>query len=403
MTTARADSYWMQVSPIIGSSESPRDGGIVIVGSGISGVSAAYWLQKAGFSDLTLVDYDPLAAATFRNCGHILHGTVESMHAMCALHGEEKARAIWEFSVGLCQDLADTVETLGIACDYRREGYLVIAIDEAEEAEIQSSVALLNKMGFPNRYVPAAELATMGFLKATGGRFESGSASAHPVKFRNGLLRHVLAQGARYHSGVHVQALSEDVNGATLATESGPLRAEAVVIATNAYSPLLSDFFQSHHLVEPFRGQILTSRRLKHSFAFTGPHSFDHGYEYALVTPDNRLMLGGWRNRTPGGEIGTYDLTPNPLVENGLKAFAAEHYALEEPIEWEFSWSGIMAASATGFPFIGPAGGTRIFTVAGYTGHGFSWAHGSAKLLANIMAGQPLPAAARYFDPLRRA
>jgi glycine/D-amino acid oxidase-like deaminating enzyme len=139
---------------------------------------------------------------------------------------------------------------------------------------------------------------------------------------------------------------------------------------------------------------------LKKKLPVAYPHSFDHGYEYAIGTEDNRLMLGGWRNNTPGGEIGTYDITPNPMVEKGLADFALRHYAIEEKIEWEYSWSGIMAASKTGFPFIGPTDSQRIFTVSGFTGHGFSWAHGSAKYLAKIMAGEPIPElVARQFNP----
>ena len=43
----------------------------------------------------------------------------------------------------------------------------------------------------------------------------------------------------------------------------------------------------------------------------------------------------------------------------------------------------------------------RIFTCAGYTGHGFSWAHGSAKLLADIIVGDPIPPVAQHFRPQR--
>ena len=117
------------------------------------------------------------------------------------------------------------------------------------------------------------------------------------------------------------------------------------------------------------------------------------------MSEDNRLIIGGWRNNTPGGEIGTYDVMPNPKVEQGLKDFVARHYDIREEVSWEYSWAGIMAASKTGFPFIGPTTSQRIYTCAGFTGHGFSWAHGSAKLLADIMAGNRIPDVAKHFNP----
>ncbi|WP_141735667.1 NAD(P)/FAD-dependent oxidoreductase [Oligoflexus tunisiensis] len=385
--------YWLEVPALKGSLEKPLDAEIVIIGSGLSGVSTAYWLQEKGYSNLLLVDYEPDTAASFRNCGHILYGTVESMQALVALHGEDIARQLWALSIDICHEVRETILRHQIQAHYRQDGYLVIAIDESEDREIHQSIELLRKNGFASEYVDQAKLQKLGFRNIFGGRFEPGSAQAHPTLFRNGLLEVCLKRGLRYHSGVKVESVEETGDRVRLRTQPwGHLHADAAVIAANAYSPLLSGFFERHRLVEPFRGQIITRRPFKnHQFPVRYPHSFDHGYEYAIITEDNRLMIGGWRNRTEGGELGTYEINVNPLVEQGLQEFVNTHYDLTEKVEWEFSWSGIMAASKTGFPFIGPTDSQRIFTCSGYTGHGFSWAHGSAKILADIINGDPVP------------
>jgi glycine/D-amino acid oxidase-like deaminating enzyme len=389
----------MTVPPIVGKPESPRDGGIAIIGSGLAGASVAYWLLEKGFEDLTIIDFEHEKAATYRNCGHILYGTVESMMALTALHGEETARKIWGYSINICHEVRDTIKRLNLDADYRQDGYLVIAIDDTEDHEIKKSIELLQRNGFTSNYVAKAEVEAMGFKNVKGARFEPGSAQAHPVKFRNALIDHVTRRGVRYVSGVKVTSVEENGDTVEIRSQHGNHKFEAAVLATNAYSPLVSRFFAERKLVDPFKGQIITSKPLKHQFKFKQPHSFDHGYEYALISEDNRLIIGGWRNNTPGGEVGTYDVMPNPLVEDGLKEFVHQHYDIKENIEWEFSWAGIMAASRTGFPFIGPTSSPRIYTCAGFTGHGFSWAHGSAKLLADIMAGDPIPDVARFFNP----
>ncbi|MBM4251904.1 MAG: FAD-binding oxidoreductase [Deltaproteobacteria bacterium] len=385
-------SYWLETPLLMGAKERPRDSELVIIGAGLTGVSAAYWLQEEGFTDITLLDFEAEKAASFRNCGHILYGTVESMAAMTALYGEDTAKQLWGLSIDICHQVRDTVARHKLPVDYKQDGYLVIAIDEVEDGEVKKSVELLNRNGFASEYVPQSTLNSYGFRNVYGARFEPGSAQAHPVKFRNELLKICLGRGLRYHSGVKVKEVEENGSQVTLVTEPwGAIKADAAVIAANAYSPLLSPFFAKHRLVDPFRGQIITSKVLRQKFKVPYPHSFDHGYEYAIVTEDNRLMIGGWRNHTPHGEIGTYDISVNPMVDQGLRDFVARHYTIEEEIEWDFSWSGIMAASKTGFPFIGPTDSQSIFTCAGYTGHGFSWAHGSAKLLAAIMVGKPVP------------
>ncbi len=391
MSKSYSHPYWLDVPALKGQAGQPPDGEICIIGSGLSGVSAAYWLLEKGFEDLILVDDQPEIAATFRNCGHILYGTVESMKALVALHGEEKAQKLWALSIDVCHEVRDTMQRLAIDAEYRQEGYLVMAIDAVEDREIKESIALLHKHGFDSAYVDQKELEKLGFRNVFGARFEPGSAQAHPTKFRNGLLQHCLKRGLKYYSGVSVKSVDEIQGKVRVQTERSEHWYEAAVIAANAYSPLLSRFFAEHHLVEPFRGQIICSEPLDEPIPVSIPHSFDHGYEYALRTADNRLMIGGWRNHTPHGEVGTYDIGVNPEVEQGLKDFVAKHYSFQKPLAWEHSWSGIMAASKTGFPFIGPTDSARIYTVAGYTGHGFSWAHGSAKILADVMNGDPIP------------
>lgn len=389
--------FWLDIEPLKGEATKPKNDGIVIIGSGLSGVSVAYWLIQNGLSDITIVDFEVEKSASFRNCGHILYGTVESMKAMCALHGAEIAKKIWDLSISICHDVRDTIARHKIAADYRQDGYYVVSIDKTEDQEIQESVRLLNEMGFQSDYLSPGQVSKLGFKNTFGARFEKGSAQAHPTKFRNELLKYVLKQGVKYHSGVRVTCVEGQGDSAILETNHGRLAFDAAVVAANAYSPLLSSYFATRRLVEPFRGQIITSKPLQHRFAVTQPHSFDHGYEYALVTPDNRLMIGGWRNHTSEGEVGTYDLKPNPLVENGLQNFVKQHYDISETIQWQYSWAGIMAASKTGFPFIGPLNHPRIYACSGYTGHGFSWAHGSAKILADIIVGNPLPDVAKLF------
>ncbi len=392
--------YWLEVPAIKGDlAPPPKNASIVIVGSGLSGVSAGYFLQKHGFEDILILDYKTEESATYRNCGHILHGTVESMKAFSEIHGYEKAKELWQFSIDICQVVQSTILELKIDADYRRDGYLVIAIDKSEELECQVSVKLLKKAGFHSEFIDAIEISKLGFKNCLGARFEKGSAQAHPVKFRNGVLNEYLRGGGKYHSDVKVTKLEDSSSGVLVQTDKGPIHSDAVVIAANAYSPLFSDFFKTRRLIEPFRGQIITSKPLKHQFKVKYPHSFDHGYEYALITEDNRLMIGGWRNYSPTKEVGIYSIETNPLITDGLKKFAENHYEINEEIQWQYSWAGIMGASQTSLPFIGPTNSDRIFSCAGYTGHGFSWAHGSAALLARIIAGSSVPSVAKYFSP----
>src|ERR1700733_2573013 len=113
--------YWLEVPVLKGSGDNPPPhSAIVIIGSGLTGVSAGYFLQKQGFDDITIIDYKPEQSASYRNCGHILNGTVESMKAFSEIHGKEKAHELWAFSVRLCDQVQETMNDLKLEADYRR-------------------------------------------------------------------------------------------------------------------------------------------------------------------------------------------------------------------------------------------------------------------------------------------
>ena len=391
--------YWLEEPLIMGSSDKLTDGSILVIGSGISGVSCAYWLAKKGLGEIRMIDFEAQKAASFRNCGHILTGTVESMAALSAIHGKELAKELWQFSLQLCKEIEASINSLGLECEYKKNGYLCVAIDEVEDQEIKDSIQLLNSLGFDSQYYDSQKVASLGLKEVCGARFDPDCAKAHPVKFRNGILRSCLEQGVQYFSNCEVREIVEKGEKIGVKTPAGHAFYDIVVIASNAYSPLFSDFFKAKKIVEPFRGQIITSAPLKKEFPIKCAHSFDHGYEYGLITEDQRLMIGGWRNHVEGGERNSYELNPNPLIEKGLKDFTKKHYQIDESIKWDYSWSGIMASSQTGLPFVGPCDDPRVFTCAGFTGHGFSWAHGCGNLLADIVAGNPIPSVAKYFNP----
>ncbi|MBC62231.1 MAG: hypothetical protein CMP11_07210 [Zetaproteobacteria bacterium] len=397
-------SFWMKEKILTAKKKSIEDNNILIIGSGISGVSCAFsLLNKNSQMGISIVDYEVEKSASFRNCGHVLLGSAESPKALLSLHGKEVTKTIWQFSHDACVKLKETIKQHNISCDFKNNGYLVMAIDESESCEIKSSLEILSEIGFPGEFYDHDQVAKLGFKKILAARYDPYSCQVHPVKLRNGLLNFILEnENITYSSGVKVLDLEASVDGVKVITDQGTRFFDAVIVACNAYTPFISRSLEAKELVVPFKGQIMTSQPLKHPFQVTYPHSFDHGYMYALVTGDNRLMIGGWRNHIEGGELGQYGLAPNPILESGLDAFVQSHYELQnEKLIWPYSWSGLMASSSSGFPFVGPIE-DRVYLCLGYTGYGLAWAHSCGELLANIIFGHSYDSnVAKYLNPRR--
>ena len=399
----RGITYWEDTcKPVFGKKNRLSDGGIVVVGGGLAGISAAYWLTEFGFDDVKIVDCGTRNASYFRNAGHILHGTGEPYKAMKSIYGEENAKTIMHQAKDFCLDMRSTINKHNIDCDYQEGNYYFVSLTKNEENDVRDSVNMMLEDGFTwNRFGDRGTSASVGFKGAYGLRQCDLSASAHPVKFRNALLEIVKARGVEYCSK-QVTNVEDDGEFVRLTYRDGLGSIhDAAALCANAYVNRFSEFTRSRGLIEPFRGQIIVSKPLKTEVLEVTPFSMDHGYIYGTFLPDNRLLIGGWRNNIEGGETGNFSLKSNPKVDAGLKQFVKDHFYLDEELEWEYSWSGIMGSANGGLPFIGPTSSPLIYMCAGFTGYGFGWAHGSAKMLAKIMAGHELPDGWNLFNPQR--
>ena len=377
-------TYWQYNSTHpFGSLSKPNNNSIVIIGAGLAGVSTAYFLFKQNYKDIIIIDCGTENASYFRNAGHILHGAGENYKAMCSIHGRSKAKSLFNLSEQFCNQIKNTIDTLDVDCDYHKGEYLVVGSSKQEEQDIIESVEMMNQDGFKTSSIEK-DITKWGFKQGVARKCEL-SAQANPAKFVKTLLEYLIKQGVKYY---HRKVINiEELPGSVEITyqKQDSSKHDAAVIATNAYTPLISKYFKDRNLIEPFKGQIIVSSSLSRAWPQMY-FSMDHGYIYGTITRDNRLLIGGWRNNVPGGEIGSYDLNINSFTENGLKQFVKENLEFEIK-RWDYSWAGIMGSSSTGLPMVGPINNSQIYCLVGCTGYGFGWFHGCGKILADIILG----------------
>lgn len=399
-------TYWEDtVDQVIeGTHSIPRKGGgIAIIGSGLAGVSVAYFLLGKGFDDITIIDCGTRNASWFRNAGHMMFGTGESYIRMKALHGDKKAKELMLLSKDFLKTMGQTWERLGIEKEVTLySGMYKFAASKEEAEELRDSnrylahdelICIVNNLGDKAPHIVKDGAYNRVFRC-------NESYHSNPARFRNALMKHILPE-IKYYS----YPVSDVIQNGNICkiyfSNDAVVEYDSVVLCGNVYNNLISEDFKDSGLIEPFKGQIIVSEPIDipemYQFAFTA----DHGYIYGKITDDDRLLIGGWRNNVPGGEIGSYSLDVNKSVEDGLKEYAHTHFHLPPDLKWEYSWSGIMGTAKGGIPFVGPTQDNLIYTCSGFTGYGFGWAHGSACLLANIMAGDELPDGWEHFNPRR--
>jgi gamma-glutamylputrescine oxidase len=368
---------------------------IVVIGGGLCGTSAAYHLAQSGVS-VALIEARTLAeSASGRNAGFLLQGTAERYNRAVSVMGREKAKRVHAWSLENHRLMADALATEKIDCDYQKRGSLQLAGSPQEEEELRESADLLNTDGFKATFVSQGELApaltqagfTMGVHLPEDGEL-------HPAAFVRGIGMSAANKGVTLFENSPVISLDASTPGAVqLTTETGEIQAALAIVATNARAgellPILAD------KVDPVRGQMLATGPNKK--LFDCPIYANHGYDYWRQDPAGCVVLGGWRNLDPDGEIG-HNEEAKEHIQAPMTAFL-RRMGVEAPIEHR--WAGTMGFSRDGLPLVGPVPGQAgALAGVGFTGHGFGFAFLAGKALA-IQALEGQHPFCVDFDPRR--
>ncbi len=346
---------------------------VAIVGAGITGIATAYFLASAGAKVVVLEARGVAEAASGRNAGFVLAGVAENFVAASRRYGERNALRIWRFTKRTQALARSLVAEHGIDCSLRWNGSDQIAGDDDEWREIEESARRLSSEGVAVSIDPAARSATY-----------ADDGELHPVRWVRGLAAAAVKKGARIHESTRVDAVAPG----EARTAAGVVRADAIVLCTNAYTAHLAT-----SRVRPVRGQILATAPAPPAFA--RPAYANRGYQYWRQTSDGRVLVGGWRDTAVDAEVGEEERTTD-VIQKHLEAFLHEQ-GIKTPVTHR--WAGTMGFSHDALPYVG-RNAQGVFVCGGFTGHGMAFGPASAELVAALVRGATHPDA-DLFDPDR--
>lgn len=369
--------WWTEPTTVYPRLSHNRSADVVVIGAGIAGVAAALFLARARASVVVLEARMVAAGASGRNAGFLLAGVAENFLAASRRYGERTAERVWRFT-RRNQDLVRSLVTEhAIACDLAWNGSLQLAADDQEWNELAESAARLNALGFAARSDAAARTVC-----------HAGDGEVNPVRLVRGLAAGAVTAGAAIHEDTRVSA----IDGGVVRADGADVRADAVVICTNAWaSHLLPNGRAS---VRAIRGQMLATAPAA-ARVFDRPTYAQRGFRYWRQTPDGRVLVGGWRDLAPDTEVGEDERTTE-RIQGALEGFLREHGIGADVTH---RWAGIMGFSRDGLPYVGRVG-KGVYVCAGFTGHGLGQALAAAQLVATLVRGGPHPDA-EVFDPER--
>lgn len=366
---------------------------IVIIGGGIAGMSAAYWLQKEDPTlDIALVEKSGLGfGATGRNAGFITCGSVEHFNRLVGTHGENAALEIWKFSEDNLRYLKEEIiQDSEQDLLFEHKGSFSLASTDNELRELKESASLMESMGINVETIDEKgieeRLGGKGFV---GGIKYKDDASVHPIRMLYKIRERIEQAKSKVELIENAEVFAiESVNGNKLVkTNKTYIEAPMVVFATNGYSPLLNDFFKDK--IFPTRGQILATEPVPRFME--GPCYANFVLDYFRQLPTGEIVIGGFRQLQKDVEKGYSDETSD-MIQEALEKFLHDHVPPVRSAKITHRWSGIMGFSVDGQPMVGALPtDPQLYFLGGFTAHGLGLAFHSGKVLADSLFDRPIP------------
>ena len=329
-------SYWERSSFI-------DHADVIIIGSGLVGLSAALHLKKTepGLKVLVLERGFLPSGASTKNAGFACFGTVsEQLEALQNSSEEEVARLVnykWRGLQRLRENLGDS------NIDYHQHGgYELFMNDEAKLAdEWITQISYINDIlqhaiGSDNIYSIADDkIADFGFDKVSRMIYNPFEGQIDTGKMMRALLNKVYDAGVLVLNSCAVTAIEQLVGGIYLKTSQGNFKTGKVILATNAFANQLFPELK----VVPGRGQVLITKPIT-DLKLKGTYHFNKGYYY-FRNINNRVLFGGGRNIDFDAEA-TWDFGHTEKVKKQLTTYLNEMILPGQNVAIDYWWSGIM-------------------------------------------------------------
>jgi sarcosine oxidase subunit beta len=361
---------------------------IAIIGGGIVGCAAAYYLAKKGFQVL-VIEKDPGVGlqASGRN-----GGGVRQQSRKAALPLAMESIKLW----------ATLSEELNADLEYDRTGNLKITFDETIAEGYERELAWEHDHGLEEvRMLSSAE--SHALVPGIAGKIAAGKLCptdgiANPMLVSPAFARAGAKLGVRFLLNTAVTGLLRQ--GATVCgveTASGEIEARAVINAAGPWAARFNELAGCPIVIGPGRSQLLITERLQRPVIDKWITISEIGY--LRPTHSNNLVIG-----SAGARNDEYEY----FVDHHAAAFEARHLCRFIPWMEDLSiiraFSGITEYTPDGEPYIGPVPGVPGFYVAaGFHGQGFCPGPLTGKILADLISGDESGISLEPFRPDRFA
>lgn len=423
-TGSKSSCDGLLVRPVAGDAPLPKAVDVVVVGAGIVGASATWFLARRGLK-VALCEKGVVGGEqSGRNwgwCRNTLRHPAEIPLMQQAM-----------------RDWRDPAVFGGLDTGFRTSGILYFTgRNRDDESTYRNWLDSVAEYRLDSRMVTAAEAARLvpGGTQRVGGLYTASDGGAEPERATGVIAEAARAAGATIHTTCAVRTIETEAGRVSgVVTERGPIRCPAVLLAAGIWSRL-------------FAGNLgIDLPQLKVMGSVMRTHPLPGGPDVSVA---GRRF--GWRKRDDGGYIVSqadatvFDIVPDsfrllrdfrPALASGLRSlrlrvgrrfieearlarrwtadaatpFEQVRIADPQPASWVLKqaaekvaeaypvfagmqiagcWGGLIDVMPDALPVVGPVAAIPgLYMATGFSGHGFGIGPGAGRLAAELVCGE---------------
>ena len=399
---------------------------VLVAGSGVIGVSCAWYLACRGF-EVTVVDRRaaPAQETSFANAGQISPGYASPWAApgvplkalkwlfsrnapLIIKPGLDPRQYLWllqmlhnctarRYTVNKARmlrlseysrDCLDELRAeIGLDYEGRQLGTLQLFRTQSQLDAAANDIAVLEQYGVPYELLDRAGIAKVEpALTSVAGRMVGAlrlprDQTGDCALFTQRLAERAKAAGVEFRYETSVDALETSATRISGMRIAGKMeKADHYVLALGSHTPRLLAPLGIHLPVYPLKGYSLTLPITDPAMA---PMStvLDESHKVAVTRFEQRIRVGGI------AEICGYDLSRPPRRRATLEKVVADLYPHGGDLARAEFWTGLRPATPDGTPVIGASGVDNLYLNTGHGTLGWTMACGSGRYLADLIAG----------------
>ncbi|MCW5660321.1 MAG: D-amino acid dehydrogenase [Burkholderiaceae bacterium] len=400
---------------------------IAILGSGVIGTTAAYYLAAAGH-EVTVLERQqgPALETSFANAGEVSPGysapwagpgvPIKAIKWLLMHHSPLVIKpmldaAMWRWGAAMLRNCTearyrinkarmlrlaeysrDCLRQLradtGIRYDERALGTLQLFRTQKQLDGTAKDIQILEQYG-----VPYQLLDRDGYLKHepaladvkhkfVGALRLPGDETGDCFLFTQALAKLAEGRGVKFRFGVDVRRIKGDSHGiSAIDTSHGPMLADRFIVALGSHSTAMLRPLGVRIPVYPVKGFSIT---VPITDASKAPEStiMDETHKVAVTRLGDRIRVGGT------AQLSGFDLALTPARRRTLEFVVTDLFPRGGDVTRATFWTGLRPMTPDGTPIVGPTRIPNLWLATGHGTLGWTMAAGTGRLLADWISGR---------------